>query len=151
MSAHEQRFAKGEHIFKEGTVGDRAYEIQMGEVLIYKDGPNGMIPLAKLGPGDMFGEMFIMIESRIRNASAVALNEVMVAVHFEEDLRQDLEDLSPRQRKLMKGLFRKLNNTSNELVQHKALLDGPKSVPEEHPDPMKENVLHDRVTLQKGH
>ncbi len=143
MSGHDQRFAKGEFIFREGTQGDRGYEIVSGEVLVYREGPDGMIPLARLGSGDMFGEMFVLTPDGKRNASAVAITEVVVSVYFEETLRKDLEDMNPRQRKFVEGLVSKLNNTTGDLTQHKA----PLGLSEKELVRKNEQVEDDRITL----
>ncbi len=107
---HVQRFAKGEFLFKEGEWGDRIYQLRSGEILVFKTGEKGnRIALAKLKPGDMFGEMFLLNNNHTRTASAVAVEESVVNVFFEEAIMEDLKDMPPRLRVLFTGLVEKLN------------------------------------------
>lgn len=118
---HEKRFCKGEFIFKEGAWGDRIFEIQSGEVVIFKKSPeNQMVPVATVGPGEIFGEMYLLNKDHVRNASAVATSELIVKVYFEEVIIQDMVSLTPRQRKLVEGLTKKLANITDVYVVHKA-------------------------------
>ena len=52
----------------EGTSADKAYLLISGEVSVRKDGKE----IAKLGPGDIFGEMGI-VAHRLRTATVVSL------------------------------------------------------------------------------
>ncbi len=68
-----QHFESGQVIFKEGDVGDLVYAIVNGEVEVLREEPGGPPGvLAKLGPGQWFGEMALV--SRVpRNATLRAL------------------------------------------------------------------------------
>lgn len=107
---HVQRFAKGQFLFKEGEWGDRIYQLRSGEILVFKTGEKGnRIALAKLKPGDMFGEMFLLGNNHTRTASAVALEESVVNVFFEQAILEDLKEIPPRLQVLFTGLVEKLN------------------------------------------
>jgi CRP-like cAMP-binding protein len=57
---HEERFAPGEYIFREGEHGNRLYLITEGEVRISRDVPgSGEEALAVLKSGALFGEMAV--------------------------------------------------------------------------------------------
>jgi CRP-like cAMP-binding protein len=68
----ERRFAAGETIFREGEPADDAYLIHAGRVEIVKQAPGGPVRLARLGAGEMFGEMG-GLDSTPRSATARAL------------------------------------------------------------------------------
>ncbi len=70
--AQTKRFQPGEVIFREGDLGDGLYLIAEGQIQIsamLADGERGM--LARLGPGDYFGEMAI-VDDEPRSATAAA-------------------------------------------------------------------------------
>ncbi|WP_310962885.1 cyclic nucleotide-binding domain-containing protein [Nocardioides terrisoli] len=72
----------------EGTAADKAYLIVNGEVSVRKGGAE----IAKLGPGDVIGEMGI-VEHKLRSASVVSLTPLEV-IHFtRESLEQLIDDV----------------------------------------------------------
>lgn len=69
---HEQKFAAGQSIFKEGEPGNRLFIISDGEVRISRTIPgSGEEALAVLKPGACFGEMSIFDRSE-RSTDAIA-------------------------------------------------------------------------------
>jgi CRP/FNR family transcriptional regulator, cyclic AMP receptor protein len=88
--------AKGRHVrlpanwslIWEKTPADKAYLIVDGEVSVRKGGTE----VARLGPGDVIGEMAI-VNHKLRSASVVSLTPLEV-VHFtKESLEQLLRDV----------------------------------------------------------
>ena len=72
----------------EKTPADKAYLIVDGEVSVRRSGQE----IARLGPGDVIGEMAI-VNHKLRSASVVSLTPLEV-VHFtKEGLEQLLEDV----------------------------------------------------------
>ncbi len=68
----EQKFAVGQHVFKEGEPGNRLFLILDGEVRISRTIPgSGEEALAVLKPGACFGEMAIFDRSE-RSTDAIA-------------------------------------------------------------------------------
>ncbi len=63
-------FPAGAVVFEEGDPGSRMYVIQSGEVRILKRVSARTIELARLGPGEAFGEM-ALLEGQPRSATAV--------------------------------------------------------------------------------
>ena len=63
-------FPEGAVVFEEGDPGSRMYVIQSGEVRIMKRVGTRDITLARLGPGEAFGEM-ALLEGQPRSATAV--------------------------------------------------------------------------------
>ena len=116
---HEQRFAQGETIIHQGVRGDRTFVIRAGQVLICKQGDDEdeVVPIESLGPGDLFGEMYLATNDLLRTATVVAVNEVTVDVFFEEQILRDLDNMSPLQKMMFLGLNRRLQKTTDNLVR----------------------------------
>lgn len=77
-SAFQRRFRDGEIIFDEGDEGLDLYFIQSGRVEVRRAGIAGSRVVAKLGPGDFFGEMSVVLgESRTARAVAVGETELL--------------------------------------------------------------------------
>jgi CRP/FNR family transcriptional regulator, cyclic AMP receptor protein len=73
----------------EKTPADKAYLIVDGEVSVRKGGEE----VAKLGPGDVIGEMAI-VGHKLRSASVVSLTPVEV-IHFTKESLEELLDEVP--------------------------------------------------------
>ena len=69
--AFERSYQAGQAIFDEGDRGDVLYVIQSGTVELMRSGPEGPRLVARLAPGEFFGEMGVLL-GRPRSVSAVA-------------------------------------------------------------------------------
>jgi CRP/FNR family transcriptional regulator len=67
----------GETVFDEGDSGDQLYVIQSGEVELTREGASGHRVVARLGPGDFFGELSVVLGER-HTARAVAVSRTRV-------------------------------------------------------------------------
>ena len=89
--------AKGRHVHLpadwsliwQKTPADKAYLIVEGEVSVRKDGSE----VARLGPGDVIGEMAI-VGHKLRSASVVSLTPLEV-VHFTKEALEELLEEVP--------------------------------------------------------
>ncbi len=115
-----KHYGKGDLIIEQGTRGDRSYVVRSGKVLVCrKEGPGTLVPIQELGPGEVFGEMYLLSKDATRNASVIAMNEVTVDILFEETIKPDLQFMSPLQKILFKGLNNRLNQTTDKFVKEK--------------------------------
>ena len=73
----------------EGTSADKAYLLISGEVSVRQNGQE----IAKLGAGDVFGEMGI-VAHKLRNATVVSLSR-LECLHFTRAQVEQLEDEVP--------------------------------------------------------
>ena len=73
--AFERNLEGGEVIFEEGDSGEFLYVIQSGEVELTRGGPSGRRLLGRLGPGEFFGEMSVVLGGR-RGVRATAVTPV---------------------------------------------------------------------------
>ena len=69
--------AEGDVLFREGEVGDFAYQVVTGEIEICKFNGDEYITLSKLKKGSLFGEM-ALIDKQPRSAMARATKETVV-------------------------------------------------------------------------
>ncbi len=68
----ERRFDVGATVVSEGEPGRSMYIVHAGELAVSKLGSSGnVIPMARLGPGDFFGEM-TLIEMQNRSVTVVS-------------------------------------------------------------------------------
>ncbi len=76
-SAHQRTLEPGETVFEEGDSGDRFYVIQAGEVELSRMGESGQRVVARLGAGDFFGELGVVLGKPF-TARAVAVSRTRV-------------------------------------------------------------------------
>lgn len=72
-SLREECFPAGCVVLTEGDVGDRLYLIERGRVEVSAAGPGGLVALATLEAGEMFGEIALLCPTRRRHATVTAL------------------------------------------------------------------------------
>jgi CRP/FNR family cyclic AMP-dependent transcriptional regulator len=76
--AFQRTFEDGEIIFDEGDEGVDLYVIQSGRVQVTRRGDQHERVVAKLGPGEFFGEMSVVLgESRTARAVAVGPTQLL--------------------------------------------------------------------------
>lgn len=87
-------YSPGSKIFREGEPGQCAFIIERGavEISALKNGKD--LPLARLGPGDLFGEM-ALIDDEMRTASATTLEETDLVMVPRDYFRGCMDDADP--------------------------------------------------------
>ncbi|MCP5056143.1 MAG: Crp/Fnr family transcriptional regulator [bacterium] len=73
----ERRLVRDDLLFDEGDVGDVVYVVQAGHLELTREGPDGPRLISRKGPGDLIGEMDVLLGS-LRTASARALGDSCV-------------------------------------------------------------------------
>jgi hypothetical protein len=82
QSVVEKRFKKGEVIFRQGDPPDRLYSIGRGEVeIVREDLVRGEAILARLGPGEFFGEMGILANAPRMATVRAATDLEVLSIH----------------------------------------------------------------------
>ena len=69
---HEQSFAHGEVVVREGDHGNEMFVVQSGAVVVVREVGGREVELAQLGKGSFFGEMSVL-ESLPRDATVRAV------------------------------------------------------------------------------
>jgi CRP/FNR family transcriptional regulator, cyclic AMP receptor protein len=69
----------GSFVFQKGTAGEALYIVLSGQVRIYDVVDGFEIEIARIGPGDFFGEMSLLLETtHTKNVQAVEDSELLV-------------------------------------------------------------------------
>lgn len=86
--SHERSFEAGEIVFDEGDGGELLYVIQSGEVELTRGTASGRRLVGRLGPGEFFGEMSVVLggERRIRATAGTSLRLLEVDGRTLEDM-----------------------------------------------------------------
>jgi CRP-like cAMP-binding protein len=84
-SAYQREFAPGQQVLGESEATDHLFVIQAGEIEVSRQVPGGRPSVTRLGPGDFFGELGVVLGER-QPLRAVALKPTRV-------LRLDRETL----------------------------------------------------------
>lgn len=92
----------GEILFEAGDPPSTAFLVEAGEVLVYVRGPDGIVELARLGRGDLLGEMAVL-DRAPRTASARALCDCVLMPIDAAQLRERLDDADPIVRALLRS------------------------------------------------
>ena len=115
--SNEERFSDGSYIIKEGTDGDWIYVILDGRVKVVKKTPKGMITVATLKEGQVFGELiFLQMEKGQRTASVIAVGDVTVGILNMDDLAKQLHAISPLLKTLISSLAKRVQEATKQLI-----------------------------------
>ncbi len=109
----QEHYEAGEVIFREGDVGDRVYAVIEGEVEVLR----GSQVLAKLGPGDCFGETALLSDAP-RNASVRAAMGVDLLSIYRGDFNALMAHV-PGMRQIFEGLMSKRTPAKGEAASEK--------------------------------
>ena len=106
-----EQFTPGESIFGEGDPAEAAYVIESGEVEIIKVIDGLQVVLARLGPGEIFGEMGL-VEDKPRSAGARALSDVSLERMSHEHFMYVLMHRPKEALSYLKVLFERLRSVN---------------------------------------
>ncbi|MAE51518.1 MAG: cyclic nucleotide-binding protein [Micavibrio sp.] len=116
----ERRFVpKGTLIIKQGEAGNCAYLIQSGVVRVYTQHEEKKIDLAKLGSGQIFGEMALIFDEN-RSASVVAVEDCNLIILTRQTLKQKLDRSDPTVRAIVTMLTQRVVTANNEVINKKS-------------------------------
>lgn len=115
MASETRRFAPGEIIFREGELSEAAYVIEVGRVELIKTGKGGLVRLALLGVGDLFGEMGVL-DKGPRSATARAEEDCLLQVIPRADFLRMVEDDPATALKIMTRMAKRLRDTDDRLA-----------------------------------
>lgn len=117
-SVHREEYPSGAPIFREGEPGTCAYVVERGAVEISSLCQGRKVFVARLGEGDLFGEM-ALIDGEVRTGTAIALEETVLVVIDLDHLREKFEVADP-----LLGFFVKNVLERFRLFQSQILGDG---------------------------
>jgi putative peptide zinc metalloprotease protein len=87
----EERFYSGDTVVVEGDTDDRLYLIVEGRAEASTTGPSGIVPLATLGPGELFGEIALLEPGGKRQATVTAVEPLLLLCLHATDFRRVLD------------------------------------------------------------
>lgn len=116
---HKKVCKPGDVIFREGDESTEAYWITSGRVEITIRSGSAGLPMARLGPGEIFGEMGL-IDNKPRSATATALGPTELEVITEEEFEKDVLQQPARLRTYLGRLFERLRATDTLLELERA-------------------------------
>lgn len=78
-------------IVTQGDLGEDAFVVLDGRLEVRIDGPRGPVPVAVIGPGELFGELAVLDPTHRRSATVVALTHVVLLRIVGDDLLATIE------------------------------------------------------------
>ncbi|MEI8254492.1 MAG: EAL domain-containing protein [Deltaproteobacteria bacterium] len=81
-------------IFEEGQPGGSAFVIESGSVLVYRERDGIEVELARLGPGDLFGEV-ALLDGGVRTASVCVLSDTLLFEIEPTMMRRHIDSADP--------------------------------------------------------
>ena len=88
----EERFPLDGIVVAEGHAEDRLYLIVEGRARASTTGPSGPVPLASMGPGELFGEIALLEPGGRRQATVIAVDPLLLLSLRAADFRRLLEE-----------------------------------------------------------
>ncbi len=119
---YQRHLNLGELLFGEGEVGDCAYLIEEGLVEVSYGADQGQTVLAKLGPGELVGEM-ALIDGRPRTASARAVAPSRLRVITQEQFSCRLNSTDPLVRTLLRLVLERYRSAISDAEDRRHLDD----------------------------
>ncbi len=117
-----RQFSSDTTIFSAGDASDLCYQIFSGEVNIILTVQGVDRVVAKLGPGEVFGEMGI-IDDGPRSATAVAARETVCIAYTPHDILEQIDKNPETMAAIMKTLIKRLRDANQ------AIADGAADLP----------------------
>ncbi len=116
MPRLEKHYEDGQIIFREGEASTAAFVCLQGEIRLFKDGARGRVELARMGKGEMFGEMGVL-DGGQRSASAEAWGAVRVEVIPRSEFLRRIEADPALASRVMNKLVERLRTADEMLVK----------------------------------
>jgi CRP-like cAMP-binding protein len=106
----------GEIIFRQNDMADAVYIVLDGEVEIFRERADGRVRLARLGPGQLIGEIGVLCE-RTRTATVEAASELQV-LRIEKSVFLDfVKELPQLAISIIRELGRRLDLMNEQLAR----------------------------------
>ncbi len=113
---------EGTCVIREGDVGYSAFLIQSGSVQVYTVCNDKEIELARLGIGQIFGEMALVFDEP-RSASVRTLEDSNLIVISRQTFQSKLERSDPTVRAILPMLMKRLTHSNNLILRRNSSFD----------------------------
>lgn len=115
----ERRFIpEGTLVMKQGEAGNSAYLIQSGSVIVYTEQNGKRIELARLGAGQIVGEMALVFDEK-RVASVQALEDTNLIVITRMAFKDKLDKSDPTIKAIVEMMTKRMASTNNASVKER--------------------------------
>lgn len=101
---HQKIYRPGDRIFREGEHASHAYIVERGTVEITTTRDDRLVRIARIGPGEIFGEM-ALIDNNVRSANAVAADECELIIIRREQIQTVLRNADMTLKMLLEVLL----------------------------------------------
>ncbi len=116
----ERRYVpKGSVLIKEGDYGAQAFLVQSGEVRVYTSHEDKEVELARLGAGQIVGEMAMIFDGP-RTASVEATEDCNLIVITRQQFKDKLQQTDPTIRAVVHMLGNRIIDANNTLITKKS-------------------------------
>ncbi|MEM7650912.1 MAG: cyclic nucleotide-binding domain-containing protein [Pseudomonadota bacterium] len=115
-------FPKDGIILQEGEAGNSAYLIQSGAVRVFTEHEGKEITLAKLGVGQIFGEMALIFDD-LRAASVRASEDCNLIVITRQSFQDKLASSDPTIKAIVQMLTQRIVSSNNTLINKRSSAD----------------------------
>lgn len=117
-----RHIAPNEIIVREGEPGNCAYLLQSGAVVVYTEHEGQIIELARLGVGEIFGEMALASDMP-RTATVKALEQTNLVVITREVLDKKLARSDSTVKSIIKMLIKRMVFSNKALVAKRGTIE----------------------------
>ena len=114
-----KEYADGEVVCRQGARGDALYVVQQGWVHVFREEGGVETLLARLGPGEIFGEMAVF-DRRPRSASVRAAGSARVLTVDKRAFLRHIHDDPTLAWRVLERMSLPIRRLSSELSQLKA-------------------------------
>ncbi len=119
----ERRFVPaGSVIMRQGEAGNCAFLIQSGHVKVTTENAGRSVELARMGAGQIFGEMALVFEEP-RTATVEALEDCNLIVITPQTLDDKLSKSDPTVRALVPMLMKRIIQANNVVMNRQSSID----------------------------
>jgi CRP-like cAMP-binding protein len=104
-------------IFGEGEPANNLFIIKSGEVGVYKELKDRLVPIATLGPKSFLGELSVFDDS-LRRSTAIATKQTEVIIVKKTDIKKVLGNCPDWVSSIMQTICIRLRNASELIREH---------------------------------
>lgn len=101
-------FAPGATIIRHGDPAVSVYLIQSGAAEVFRETSDGKTLIAKLGAGDIIGDMAILRGTK-HQSTVIAMDNLVAVVVPPEHLKRAIDSAEPLIRTLLSGMIRRID------------------------------------------
>ena len=112
-------YANGELVVRQGEEGNCMYVVQAGKLEVLREEHDGVVRLAVMGEGEIFGEMSIFERER-RSATVRALGEARVLSIDKKTFLRRIQEDPPLAFNLVKVMSHRIRMLTEEVASLKA-------------------------------